>query len=402
MARALKKITVGVDSGDVRGADNRAIQVAINALGGEGGTVEILPGTYECIDSVHLESGVRLLGHGAKTVLRRADGFRVPLEISADYGQLKITPVDLSPFTPGRGLYVRDSRSGGWTESVITLDRIEGGAIHFAEPLVMDYSEERGGEVIASGSVISGVDVEDVVVEGLTVDGNADHNFLVGGCQSGGVYFHRASRVTLRDVSVHEFNGDGISFQTTRDFLLERVSSCASANIGVHPGTGSARVHMKDCIFSDNGVDGYFQCWRVQEGRFENLTCERNGHAGLNIGHKDTDNVFSGCTFRENGRAGILFREENANNGGHRNTFERCVSEDNGGAGIEAEGHVYDATFTGCIIRETRGSGGAQRTGIILGPQTRRFRTTGCTWSGHREGNVRDMTDGEGAHEIDA
>jgi len=288
------------------------------------------------------------------------------------------------------------------SDSVITVQRVEDGAIHFAEALVMDYSEEREGETIASGSVISGVDVEDVVIEGITVEGNADRNFPVGGCRAGGVYFHRASRVTLRNLSVRDFNGDGISFQTTRDFYLEGVSSCGCTNIGVHPGTGSARVHMKDCEFSDNGVDGYFQCWRVQEGRFEKVTCQRNGRAGLNIGHKDTDNIFIGCTFRANGRAGILFREENANNGGHRNAFEDCLIEDNGAAGVEAEGHVYDVTFTGCTIRETRGAKGAQRTGMILGPHTRRFTAKGCKWAGHADGNLHDATGGEGGHDIDA
>ena len=112
MTRIPKKITVGIDAGDIRGADNRAIQAAVNAIG-PGGTVEILPGTYECIDSVHLKSGVTLAGRAEKTVLRRADGFRMPLKISADYGQLKITPVDIGPFRPGLGLYLRDSHSHG-------------------------------------------------------------------------------------------------------------------------------------------------------------------------------------------------------------------------------------------------------------------------------------------------
>ncbi|MHC4713328.1 MAG: right-handed parallel beta-helix repeat-containing protein [Planctomycetota bacterium] len=395
-------VTVGVDKGDVRGGDNRAIQTAVDALPPGGGTVELLEGEFTCIDAVHLRRGVRLVGQGEKTVLRRADGFRVPIRISADYAQLKITPVDISPFSEGRGLYVRDNGSDGWLDSVVTVERIEGGALHFREYLVMDYDEENGGEVIASGALISGIDVEDVAVEGLVVDGNRENNFPVGGCRSGGVYFHRSSRVTMRDLSVHNFNGDGISFQTTRDFVLERVSASHCAGNGVHPGTGSARVLMKDCCFTHNDQDGYYQCWRVQEGRFENVVCERNGRVGLNIGHKDTDNVFAGCVFRENVRAGVLFRTENANNGGHRNTFEGCLIENNGAAGIETEGYVHDAAFADCTIRETRGEGGKQRLGIVLGPETRRFTSNGCTWSGHSEGNVKDLTGGKGEHGLDA
>ena len=402
MAAREKRITVGRRSGDVRGSDNRAIQIAIDAVSKGGGTVEVLPGTYVCHDAVHLRSGVRLVGAGERTVLRRADGFRVPMLVSADYGQWKITPADITPFRVGQGLYVRDKSSGGWLDSVVTVRRVEGGSIHFDEPLVMDYSEENGGEVVASGAVISGVDVEDCVVEGLVLDGNKAANHAVGGCQSGCLYFHRASRVTIADVAVRDFAGDGISFQTTRDFTLERVKAAGCTNFGLHPGTGSTRIIIRDGEFVDNEVGGFFLCWRVQESRFERLICERNGGWGINIGHKDTDNVFADCTVSKNAAAGIIFRAENARNGGHRNRFERCRIEDNGGAGIEVTGHVYDVAFEDCRIAATRGKRGRQRVGILLGEHARRFRSTGCTWLGHSRGNVVDKSGRRGAHSLDA
>ena len=139
---AARHITVGIRKGDVRGSDNRAIQIAVDALGAEGGTVEILAGTYNCIDSVHLRSGVRLVGQGERTMLRRVNGFRAPIKIGADYGQLKITPVDISPFRVGQGLYVRDNRSHGWLDSIITVERIEGGGLIIgaaSERLVNNY-----------------------------------------------------------------------------------------------------------------------------------------------------------------------------------------------------------------------------------------------------------------------
>jgi hypothetical protein len=255
--------------------------------------------------------------------------------------------------------------------------------------------------VIASGAVISGVDVEDVLVEGIVADGNKARNFAVGGCQSGCVYFHRASRVAILNVEVRDFAGDGISFQTTRDFRLEGVRSRGCTNFGMHPGTGSTRVLMRNCEFSDNAAGGFFLCWRVQESRFENLVCERNGEFGVNIGHKDTDNVFSRCRFSNNARVGVLFRQENAKNGGHRNRFEGCVIENNGEMGIDVTGHVHDCEFDSCVIRETRGAAGSQRVGIVLGQDARRFRSTGCTWQGHAGGNVLDLSGPDGAHALD-
>ncbi len=364
--------------------------------------MEVLPGTYVCHDAVHLKSGVRLVGTPGRTVLKRADGFRTGMAVDADYGQYKITPTDLKPFRAGQGLYVRDANAHGWLDSVVTVREIKGGALHFDDGLVMDYGADRGGEVIVSGAVVSGRDVEDASVEGLVLDGNKAKNFAVGGCQSGCLYFHRSSRVRIADVAVRDFAGDGISFQTTRDFLLERVSATGCTNFGVHPGTGSARVVMRDCEFSRNDVGGFFLCWRVQEGLFERLVCEGNREWGVNIGHKDTDNVFADCRFAKNGRAGVLFREENARNGGHRNRFKRCVFENNGLAGIEVTGHVEDVTLVDCVLRETRGKRGKQRYGIVLGKDARRFISTGAKWSGHAGGSVKDASGRKGAHTLDA
>jgi hypothetical protein len=395
-------IRVGIDSGDVRGADNRAIQMAVDALPAAGGTVEVLPGTYVCADSVHLRSNMRLTGTAGKTILRRADGFRQALVISADYGQLKATPANISPFRVGQGLYLRDGRSAGFTESVVTVDRIEGGAIHFKEPLVMDYSEDEGGEILASGAVISGIDVVDVVIDGIVVDGNKEKNFAVDGCQSGGVYFHRASRVSMNNLEVRDFAGDGISFQTTQDFTLTNVRITGCTNYGVHPGTGSARVLMRNCTFTGNEVGGFFLCWRVQESRFEDLVCDGNAGWGVNIGHKDTGNVFSRCSFSHNGRVGVLFRAENPRNGGHRNRFENCSIVDNGEVGIEVNGHAYDVDFVSSTIRDTRGAAARQRVGIVLGEDARRFRSVDCKWEGHPDGNVKDHSGKAGGHHLDA
>src|SRR5438132_12095223 len=63
------RVTVGVREGDVRGADNRALQAAVDyvaQLGG--GVVEIAAGEYVMRDSLHLRPHVTVRGQGAKTV----------------------------------------------------------------------------------------------------------------------------------------------------------------------------------------------------------------------------------------------------------------------------------------------------------------------------------------------
>src|SRR5436190_101851 len=63
-------ITVGVRNADIVGADNRALQAAVDyvaSLGG--GTVEIGPGEFVMRDSLHVRSFVTVRGTAGKTVL---------------------------------------------------------------------------------------------------------------------------------------------------------------------------------------------------------------------------------------------------------------------------------------------------------------------------------------------
>ena len=81
----------------------------------------------------------------------------------------------------------------------------------------------------------------------------------------------------------------------------------------------------------------------------EHCTLSENRQYGISIGHRDTDNVITGCTLERNGRVGILFRQERSDfRGWHRNRIERCTLRDNGtgatGIGIDIQGRTQDIT----------------------------------------------------------
>ncbi len=405
-AARLPTIQVGIDAGQVRGVDNRAIQLAIDALPAQGGTVEVLPGTYTCYDALHVRSHVRLVGHGEKTVLLKCDGARRALKIDADYGQTKTTPQDAAGFRAGMGLLIGDNHTGGWTGTATTILDVSDGVLYVADHLAMDYAARRDGWITNACSLISGIDVQDVQIEGLTVQGNKGTNWQMNGCRGGAIYLHKARRCGIHDCVVRDYHGDGISIQITQDVTVQgcRVTGCT--NYGMHPGTGSARMHIRDCTFSDNDQGGFFLCWRVQESAFEDLLCERNGLFGISVGHKDTDNTFTGCTIRDNGRYGVIFRNEELYNGGHRNVWRSCSIEDNGdreqGYGVRVRGHTHDNTFEDCTFRDT-GAGGSprQRVGLWLEEDVRRFHTVRCTWTGMDE-DVIDESCPRGDHQLDA
>jgi hypothetical protein len=274
---------------------------------------------------------------------------------------------------------VKDDRSGGWIDTLATITLVQGNTLHLDREFVMDYDGDAGGLVYNGFPPVAGFDVDGVVIEGLVVDGNKANNpHRLNGCIGGGYYLHRARNCRIADCVLSDFNGDGISFQITQDITVERCEIKHITGLGLHPGTGSARPVIRDCHSHDNDEDGFFLCWRVQEGRFENNRFDYNGRFGLSIGHKDTDNLFLNNVVQNNRSHGIVFRNEKLTNAGSRNTLRGNTIEDNVGSGIHILGHTTDLLFEDNTIRDTRtGDARTQRIGIWVGENAARVRAVG-------------------------
>jgi len=330
---------------------------------------------------------VRLAGAGADTILRKCDGVASGFTVDADYGQTKVTVQDPTGFRAGMGVVVKDDRSGGWLDTLATVTLVQGNTLHLDREFVMDYDGDQGGLVYNGFPPVAGGDVDGVVIEGLVVDGNKQHNPVrLNGCIGGGYYLHRARHCRIADCLLHDFNGDGISFQITQDIVVERCEIRNITGLGLHPGTGSARPVIRECYSHDNDEDGFFLCWRVQEGRFESNRLVNNGRFGLSIGHKDTDNLFLNNVVQGNKSHGLYFRDEKPTNAGSRNTFRGNVIEDNVGSGVHIAGHTTDLLFEDNVIRDTRtGDARTQRVGIWVGEHASRLRAVGNRIENHAE-----------------
>ena len=101
-------LTVGGEQADVQGFSNRSIQLAVDALPIEGGTVKLDPGTFELKDGVRLRSNVHLTGSGKETILKRGRGYKSRLIDDADYAELKLMVEDASGFEPGMSVQILD------------------------------------------------------------------------------------------------------------------------------------------------------------------------------------------------------------------------------------------------------------------------------------------------------
>jgi parallel beta-helix repeat protein len=357
--KELPSITVGRQNGQITGNDNRALQAAVDYIAGlGGGAVEIGEGQYVMYDSLHLRANVTIRGTKGKTVLRKADGVVCLLAIDGDFGEQQFTIEDPAGFEVGYGVAIWDDNAGGFHTTVARITGRNGNTFSIDKPLMADCMVANKAKAATVFPVVSGYNIEGAKVEGLTIDGNKESNITLNGCRGAGIFLYRAFGTVIEDCVVRNYNGDGISFQQSNDVT---VAGCISENnnyLGIHPGSGSQRPRVRDCVARNNGTDGLFLCWRVRHGLFTNNVLEGNGQFGISIGHKDSDNILSRNVVRSNHQDGVFFRNESLGMAAHRNRLEENVIENNGvdkeAAGIRIRGYTNDLVFKNNIIRDTR------------------------------------------------
>jgi len=353
------KITVGRREADIIGADERALQAAVDYIARlGGGTVEIGPGDFLMRDSLHLRSFVTVRGTPGKTILRKARAATSPLALDGDYGEEQITLINPKGFEVGHGVAIWDSRSGGFHTTVARITGRNGNTFSIDTPLNADCMVANKAQAATVFPIVSGYHLEGAQVEHLIIDGNREENVALNGCRGAGIFLYRGFGTIIENCVVRNYHGDGVSFQQSNDVLMRGCVSEDNAGLGLHPGSGSQRPVIRECIARRNGEDGLFLCWRVRHGLFEKNILENNGRFGISIGHKDTDNLLRENEVRANQQDGVFFRNETAGMAGHRNRLEKNLIENNGikgeAAGIRVRGETKDLLFKDNIIRDTR------------------------------------------------
>lgn len=368
----LPRVSVGQESEDLVGKDNRALQSAIDYIAGlGGGTVEIGPGEYLMRDSLHLRSNVKLVGVKDLTVLKKADSVSSPLAMDGDFGEQQFTVVDATGFEVGYGVAIADERAGGFHTTVARITGRKGNTFSIDKPLMADCLVSRKAHAATVFPVVSGYDLRNVRIEGLTIDGNKQGSEHLNGCRGAGIFLYRGFGTEIHACAVRNYNGDGISFQQSNDVTVSECLCEGNTQLGFHPGSGSQRPTVRDCVARNNGTDGLFLCWRVRHGLFEDNVLEGNGRFGISIGHKDSDNLLQRNKVRKNGEDGVCFRNESFAMAAHRNRLRGNTIEDNGtkqsAAGIRIRGETGGVILEGNTIRDTRdNSAKTQRVGVLI------------------------------------
>ncbi len=363
----LPHITVGNKDADMVGHDNRVLQAAVDYVAGlGGGTVEIGQGEYLMRDSLHLRPNVTVRGVKGKTILRKAPGAVSALAIDGDFGEEQITVQEPNGFAAGGGVAIWDKNAGGFHTTVARITGQDGNTFSISKPLMADCMVDGGAKAATVFPVVSAYDTQGVRIEGLVIEGNKDANVQLNGCRGAGIFLYRAFGTIISGCTVRNYNGDGISFQQSNDVTVVDCVSEDNAVLGIHPGSGSQRPTVRNCVARRNGSDGLFLCWRVRHGLFEDNLLEENAQFGISIGHKDSDNVLRRNTVRLNRQNGVFFRNEALGMAPHRNRLEENTIENNGGAEIRIRGEVNDLVFVKNTIRDTRQGGENPDVGILI------------------------------------
>src|SRR3954464_1832670 len=262
------RVSVGLRDANITGADNRALQAAVDyvaSLGG--GVVEIGAGTYLMRDSLHLRPNVTVHGQGNATVLRKAKSATSALKLDGDYGEEQFTVENAEGFEVGDGVAIWDKNSGGgFHTTVARITGRSGNTFAISLPLNADCMVDNGAKAATVFPVISGYHVEGARVENLMIEGNQEENVYLNGCRGGGIFLYRCPGAIMEHCTVHNYHGDGISFQQCNDVTVVACTSEGNKGLGLHPGSGSQRPVVRQCVARDNAEDGLVLCWRVKQG----------------------------------------------------------------------------------------------------------------------------------------
>jgi len=337
-----------------------------------GGTVKILPGTYRFRNAVYLQNNVRILGSGPETVIIKEPSLMAKLSDDSDWFDQEITFTDATGFEIGDGICIRvkDEDKGELKVIKRTLVARNGNRFKLDRALRENVFLQGEPKVESLFPLFSGENIADVTFENIALDGNKANNQNLDGNYAGCIWMQDCIRITMRNVTARNYNGDGISWQICHDVRVEDCHSHDHTGLGLHPGSGSQRsiIRRNRMVGNDQGL---FFCWGVRWGLAEKNFIEGNRLYGISIGHHDTDNVIRDNEVRASGEVGILFRMEGGPAfQGNRNVIEKNrilgVTQDRG-IGIDIQGRTNSLTITQNEIRQIGAP--KQRVGIRIGPE---------------------------------
>ena len=346
-------VTVGPDAGMFRGADHFAIQGAVDyvaRLGG--GEVQVLPGNFVLRNAIMLADGVTLRGCGKESVLFKPPSKTTEITSDCDGSCWSVVVKCSEGFDVGDGITISSNLidgADGRQHSLLTIVGVEENRIYLDTQPRMSHWVDGKAIVTSMHSLVEMRSVKGVAIRDIHIRGNKAENDWLDGNYGGAIFMRDSEDILIDKVSVTNFNGDAMSWQTCHDVTVEHCAINNVATLGLHPGTGSQRPVMRHNEIH-HCKDGIYFCWGVNDGLAESnqiSNCEGNG---ISLGHRDTENIVRHNQVIDCLQAGIYFRPERcAEKTAHRNLIEsnniRCPVEAPDACGISVVRGVEDVVL---------------------------------------------------------
>ncbi len=335
------KMSVGASGCDIEGFTNQHVQAAVDRIAYMGGgTVELSEGVFHCADAVHVRSDVCLQGQGEKTVLRKNKMKVSLLSGYIAYGHEDLIVAEPDNFSIGDGFILSDERSGGFKDTQGTIIGRDHDILVVNTKHECDYWHTRGGVVKSLYSLVSVIHENNVLIKDIHIDGNSAENDTLNGCRGGAFFAYFSNDVSVHNVHVNDFNGEGFSFQTCDRMHISDSSARGCHGNGFHPGSGSRDFHIHHCHGYENKQSGLFYCVRVRNGLLEHSEFNNNKRFGVSIGERDVSSVNQELHCYNNGGPGIYFRGGDEMVASHDTLIEKCNVHDND-EGPEGQGQIH-------------------------------------------------------------
>lgn len=324
----LPVVTVGVSEGIFRGADHFAIQSAVDYVAGHGGgVVHILAGKYILRNAIFLPSFVTLIGSGAETILEKHPSHTVDIAEDCDWYSWSVVVKDATRFAVGDGITISSKciDGGEGTQTTLhTITGVEGNRLFLGSQPRVNYWLGNDAKVTSTHSLLDIQHASNVVIKNLHIEGNSENTAKLDGNFGAAIFMQDCEKVEVRNVAIHDWNGDGISWQIVHDVHVENCVISNMSVLGLHPGSGSQRPVMRNNKISNCDI-GLFWCWGVCHGIAENNEITNCKKHGISTGHRDNDNIIRGNIISGSGECGIYFRPERSAD----HTSNRVLIEEN-------------------------------------------------------------------------
>jgi hypothetical protein len=352
-----------------------AIQQAIDSLGAGGGRV-VLPAMQLVLDrGLELRSNVELVGQGHGTLLRKARGRVYSLSGYHNYGMFDVPLEHTEGLEPGMTVAIRDNTHRGFFETFARITWIDGNWVGLDCGLHSDYHAGQSPELVTAFPLVYGLDVHNVALRNLALDGNREEQPAgIGSCRGAAIYFIGSRGIEVSDVEERGFFGEGLGFQICRDVRILRCRVSSNTGNGFHPGAGSTGALFESCTAEENGAAGFFFCVRANHITVRSSVFRANHTCGISVGTRDCYNRVENCELTDNAGPGLLVRSTARPVEVHTCHISGCWISSNaserGRAQIDVLGDAHDL-----ILERNEIAGPADRecAGIYLAPSTERI-----------------------------